>query len=136
MNTIQTYVIGALVIVLVVAGYFYKEERVAHQESIKSLAVAVEVNKANEAAIAKYKEFKAAQDKALDKMAESNEAMEKLRKSLTSSVNKLVATNEKFREWFLIAVDSDAIRVYNETRHISVKSDPGEQASGSTSESN
>lgn len=114
---LSNYVTISLIVVLVAIGYFFKLEREANAEARKELSIALAVNQAQEEALAQMQEFKEQQERALAAMADSSAEIAKLRKTVFSSMNKVVATNEDFRKWFVLALDRDAIRLYNEVGH-------------------
>lgn len=116
-SAVQNYVIMALVVALALTGYMFKQEREAHIQTEKSLAVVAEVNKANAEALEQMKQLQAQQEKAFTEFANSSKAIDKLRRTVNTATTKLVADNEIFRSWFTLAVNADAIRLYNETRN-------------------
>lgn len=89
-----------------------RSERLAVE---KELTVVKEVNKTNDEAIKTLKKYQESTNAALAAFIDSKEDIEKLRKSLTASIQKLLTTNEDFRKWFMSTVPVDAVRLYNET---------------------
>lgn len=115
MNDISTGIIGVLLILLASTGALYKCERDARVEVEQSYAVALEVNKANDAALQTIKEFQESTTAAVSAFVDSKVEIDKLRKSVNASIKRLLSTNEDFRKWFSSIVHPDAVRLYNET---------------------
>lgn len=129
---LSNYFIVIMLIATAVFGYLAKIEREANLATQQELAVAMAINKSQEETILQIQKYQESQDRALSAMADSSAAIDKLRRTLTNSTNRVIASNEEFRRWFTLALDRDAVRLYNETRRISVEQDGGKQADGSS----
>lgn len=100
------------------AGWFSYQLSTQKKLLVKTqseLAVTVAVNKMNEGVISQLEEQKQLQDQTLLALSQNKEEIDKLRKSMVSSLNKVIATNEDFRNWFATRLDINAIRLYNES---------------------
>lgn len=115
MNNPSTWIIAGLVSICLLCGVLVKCERDARVEVEKELAIAQEVNKANDEALKKLNKIQETTDAAIASFINNKEDIEKLRKSLTASIQRLLTTNEDFRKWYSATLPSDVIRVYNET---------------------
>jgi uncharacterized protein HemX len=122
---------AALLAALAIGGWLYKHERDAREQAQRDLAVATEVNRANDAAFTELKRQQAASEHALSTFADSKAELDKMRVTLDTATKQMARSNEQFRKWIDALVDAGAVRLYNEAKRPGAAPGDGGTAFGS-----
>lgn len=103
----------AFVIVLGLITYTQKNELDIVRPA---LASAQATNKANEEAIATYKEFQDTTNNLVTLYQADRKEIDGLRRELRNGIQRLLQNDEEFRNWASGLLPADAVRMYNEAR--------------------
>ena len=122
---VSTTIIALLVLALCCLGALYQCERDQRVAAEKELSVAIEANEANTKAIQLLNEAQQTNDKAISTLLKDKEDIDHLRRSLNSSIQKLIINNEDFQKWASTRIPDDAVRMFNETSDDSSASSGG-----------